>query len=85
MSNLAIDRGQQAQFEYRELEAAFNSARLQIMEEIAATEDEDAQKRERLFLEIRSLDKVKTRMRSVIDSGVISAHNQQMIKQGFGS
>jgi hypothetical protein len=87
MSNdrLNIQRAGQARMELRETEAAFDAARLDILNEIAQTKDDESLKREMLFLEVRALDKVRARLQSTISNGAVSAHIVQLTEAGFVS
>lgn len=79
----AMSRAQRAAEELQEVQAAFDHIRSDIFEQLAITEDDESAKREALFLEVRALDRVRSRLSSVISSGKLAKHLSTLRARGF--
>ena len=77
-----IARAQRAAEELTEVQASFDTVRRDIFEEIAATENDQAAVREALFLEVRALDRVRSRLSSVISGARMIQHRNQSRARG---
>lgn len=76
-------RADQARIELRETKEAFEAVRLNIFNDLANTRPEEGALREALYVELQALEKVKSRLVSVINDGAVSAHIELVKSQGF--
>lgn len=79
----AMSRAQRAAEDLQEVQAAFDHIRSDIFEQLAITEDGESAKREALFLEIRALDRVRSRLSSVMSNGALAKHLSTLRARGF--
>lgn len=56
------------------IEPFFETVRQELFNELSSTDDADVAQRERLFLELRAIDRVKSRLTGVINSGKIAEY-----------
>lgn len=71
MSDEAIARGQRAEREFKEVEAAFDAVRAACVARVFETPTSASDQREQLYMAVQSLDAVRKAMRMVIDNGQI--------------
>ena len=81
-SHDSLARAQRAAEELTEVQASFDTVRRDIFEEIAATDNDQTSVREALFLEVRALDRVRSRLTSVINGARMIQHRNQSRARG---
>lgn len=69
MSDQAIARGQQAERELKEVEAAFDAVKAACAARLFETPTAARDQREQLYMAVQSIDAVRKAMRMVIDNG----------------
>lgn len=83
MNNDAKIKDAQRARELKEgIEPFFETVRQELFNELSSTDDADVAQRERLFLELRAIDRVKTRLIGVINSGKIAEHALKLVATG---